>query len=358
MSICLVVGKFYPPHAGHVYLLEVALRRHEQAVVLCLGSSGDSFPPWSRLQALWRDAAAAGVALDRAVGRSGFDEAPFDVESDAVWQSHVEVFRAHLRGIAPVDAVVTSESYGAELARRLGVRHDLVDLDRVKVPVCSTQVRADPVAWWPVLGPGTRSLLATRVVIIGAESTGTTTVSRMLTERLRARGRAWSEVGLVEEYGRELTVSKQDRVEAATGLRPLSVQWSAEDFLDVVRVQTEREDSAAGVGGPVLVCDTDAFATPVWERRYLAEAARLDPSTLGRGDVYLLTDHRGVPFVQDGSRDGEHMRAEMTAAFAEALVEYRRPWAMLTGPLEGRLALAIRICDQVMGRKLTFTDPI
>ena len=155
-----------------------------------------------------------------------------------------------------------------------------------------------------------------------------------------------------------LTLQKQDREEAQTGTRPLTVTWSATDFAEVVRGQDTWEAEAAGSGGPILVCDTDAFATPVWERRYLGDEARLDAARLGVGDVYLLTHHDGVPFVQDGLRDGEHLRSTMTQEFASALITYQRPWALLTGSVDERVSLAMRIADQMMQRKLSFIPPI
>jgi HTH-type transcriptional regulator, transcriptional repressor of NAD biosynthesis genes len=135
--------------------------------------------------------------------------------------------------------------------------------------------------------------------------------------------------------------------------------WPPHDFTKVVHMQSAAEEEAAAIGGPVLVCDTDAFATPTWERRYLGEAeAQLDASTLGCGDVYLLTHHADVPFVQDGMRDGENVRDQMTTDFADALVRHERPWAVLTGAETERVALAERITNQFVARKLSFTRPI
>ena len=80
-------------------------------------------------------------------------------------------------------------------------------------------------------------------------------------------------------------------------------------------------------------------------------------SRLGHGDVSLLTHHEGVPFVQDGTRDGEAVRTTMTTQFEDALTAGQRPWALLTGSLEQRLNLAERIGDQVLLRKLSLVDP-
>ena len=70
------------------------------------------------------------------------------------------------------------------------------------------------------------------------------------------------------------------------------------------------------LGSPLLVCDTDAFATQVWQRRYLGpESHHAATAAVPHHDVYLVTDHIDVPFVQDGLRDGEHIRRDMTRWF-------------------------------------------
>lgn len=354
----LVIGKFYPPHAGHVHLVRQALELRDRAVVLSLGSRGDTYSPERRRQALREDVEAAGIDLSRLQICAGWDETPYDLASETVWESHVRIFRAHLQSAWDVDLLVTSEGYGDELGQRLGLAHASVDPLRTTVPISASAVRADvPGAWW-ALGPGTRRMLAVRIVVLGAESTGTTTVATLLTERLRSRGDAWADTRWVPEYGHELTELKQRQAAAQSGEVPLSVDWTSSDFADVVDEQTRREDEALVAGGPVLVCDTDAFATPVWERRYLGDRASLDPTMLGRGDLYFLTDHNGVPFVQDGTRDGEHVRAQMTVDFERALVQHAKPWVLLSGSLEERVELAERAAEQVCRQRWAFRDPV
>lgn len=358
MTTALVIGKFYPPHPGHLHLLRAALANHVRVVVLCLGAQSDSYSPRRRLAALIEDAHADGIDPRRIIGRAGFDHTPFDLSDVTVWAAHVEVFRGFLADCPYFDSLVTSEAYGPELAARLGVPHISCDPDRQALPISASAIRADPIAAWGVLGPGTRRMLASRIVLLGAESTGTTTVAARLAERLRARGGAWTGTGLVEEYGRVVTERKQRRSPTDDGLLPLSVEWTSVDFAEIVTTQAWLEDQATAAGGPALICDTDAFATPVWERRYLGSAARLDPAELGCADVYLVTHHDGVPFAQDGMRDGEHLRATMTGQFVRQLVTHERPFTVLTGSLEDRLRLAERITDQTVAHRLSFSDPI
>ena len=107
------------------------------------------------------------------------------------------------------------------------------------------------------------------------------------------------------------------------------------------------------------MCDTDAFATSVWERRYLGERwrgrQRWATAELPRHDVYLLTSHGGVPWLDDGLREGDlAVRAAMTGWFAAALTSAGHSWVLLTGTLEERLRLAVRATDLALADRAAF----
>jgi len=72
--------------------------------------------------------------------------------------------------------------------------------------------------------------------------------------------------------------------------------------------------------------------------------------------LYLLTDHEGVPFEDDGLRDGEHVRGWMNARFADLLRARRVPWHIVSGPPEVRLRAALRHVDQAMDRWWPFLE--
>ena len=52
MKRTLVLGKFYPPHKGHHYLIQQALQHSEHVIILCLGSIKDTYTPRQRIAAL------------------------------------------------------------------------------------------------------------------------------------------------------------------------------------------------------------------------------------------------------------------------------------------------------------------
>jgi HTH-type transcriptional regulator, transcriptional repressor of NAD biosynthesis genes len=363
----LVIGKFYPPHLGHHRLISTAASLCRHVTVLVMAATGESIPAVDR--ARWVAAAHAQDGNVRVLGVPS--DAPVDYTDDIVWTAQVALMRAAAAQLSdtPVDAVFSSELYGEELAARLSAEHVLVDPERRAIPVSSTRIRRDLAGNWHLLAPATRAGLALRVVMLGAESTGTTTIARLLTGQYRARGGAWERTQCVAEYGREYTETKwaHSIAEArATGCPEPSLDqltWTSDDFNHIAAEQTRREEAAAGEGSPLLVCDTDAFATSVWERRYLDDAARRGQAwatdLLPRRDIYFLTTHDGVPWLNDGLREGDlDIRASMTGWFADALTRAGHSWVLLSGDVQQRVTLATNVIDRLLRARSSFTASI
>ena len=103
------------------------------------------------------------------------------------------------------------------------------------------------------------------------------------------------------------------------------------------------------------MCDTNAFATGTWYERYF-KARHPFVDSIGqqsKADLYLLTAP-DVPFVQDGFRDGQHIRNWMHDRFAEQLaILSQRDQALrvvqIHGSYEQRLATAIASVDEMLG---------
>jgi HTH-type transcriptional repressor of NAD biosynthesis genes len=352
----LIVGKFFPPHVGHEYLVRTALEFSGRVTVLVLAASSEPLP--MELRARWLRECFPDAAGLRVV--AALDDVPVDYDDEAIWRAHVDVMRRALTGDAaahdeperPVDVVFSSEEYGETLARWFGARHVCLDRRRSLYPLSARQVRRDLVGHWMDLPEPVRAGLALRVALVGAESTGTTTLARALCAALRQRGGAWERTEWVPEYGREYSVDLLAVARAHDpAARAQDVVWTEEDFVVIAREQNRLEDAAARRGGPLLICDTDAMATAVWHERYLgsrsASVERIADGMSPRA-LYLLTDHEGVPFEDDGLRDGEHVRGWMNARFAKVLRAGRVPWHLVSGPPDVRLRAALRHVDDAM----------
>lgn len=347
----LMIGKFYPPRIGHHEAIRAAAVQCEQFTVLAMAAAVETITLADRMA--WLREEHHG---DRTVRVAGIRcDAPLDVTDRRVWAAQVAAMRSglHAAGAPPtVDAVFSGDDYGDELARWFDA--ESVRLDRTG---SSTAVRDDLAGHWHELAAPTRAGLTTRVVVVGAESTGTTTVARCLADHYASRGSVWASTQVVEEYGRQYTESKWS---ADPSVDITQLHWTAEDF-DIIGPEQTRQEEAARAGSPVLICDTDAFATSIWKRRYLGSAAlSAEPWTrVPPRAVYLLTDHEGVPWHDDGMREGDlGIRAAMTGWFTEALTAAEHSWVLLTGTLTKRVDLAVRTVDPLLALRARFGEPM
>ena len=162
----VVIGKFYPPHHGHTYLIDVARTHVDHLSVIVCDRAGQTIP--GQLRAAWLRELHPDVEVMRIDDVYPSDDSRLWAELTMRWL-----------GCAP-DAVFTSEDYGDAYARFMGSVHVLVDRARATVPCSGTDVRADPLACWEYLAPCVRAHFCKRVCVVGAESSGTTTLAAAL----------------------------------------------------------------------------------------------------------------------------------------------------------------------------------
>jgi HTH-type transcriptional repressor of NAD biosynthesis genes len=330
----LVLGKFYPLHSGHGSLIRTALRQCTRVTVQLLGATVESIPLETR--AGWIRAEHPTAHLVTAI-----DDAEVDFDSPTAWDEHMVLITALLD--APVDAVFSSDGYGEELARRLGARWVQVDPGRVVNPVSGTVVRADVGGYWAQLPLAVRESLVQRVVVLGAESTGSTTLARALAEEL---GTEW-----VPEYGRE----HSERREGG-----LDTEWRSDEFDLIVDRQLGLEWEAARIAPrPVVVCDTDVLATALWHERYVGSVKEpLLRRAAGHPPLLYILSGDEIPFVQDGMRDGEHIRGWMQQRFRDELALQPVPWIEVRGSVAERVAASAAAVGPLLAEALTFAEPL
>lgn len=294
----VVAGKFMPFHRGHRLLIRTALDRCERVTVLVCQKQGQSIPGSVRVGWIRRSLPEAEVVLvDQ-------DAAGLPDDDSRAWAAAT----IRILGYRP-DAAFTSESYGEAWAGAMGAVHVEVDRERRRIPVSATMIRADPLANRDYLEPHVaRWFQPALVCVLGAESTGKTTLARDLAVRL--------DVPWIPEYGRLFTDELPD---------PLAHVWKERDFVAIAERQDALEDAALATGdAAVVVCDTSSFVTGVFCEEYTGSRShRVEELAGARSyDVLVITDP-ATPFRQDGTGlrvDGarrERMHARYVA-YAEA----------------------------------------
>lgn len=139
----LVIGKFYPPHQGHKYLIDTATYACEKLTVVVFWKETDSILGAQRAEWIKQIHPEVEVLLAEDVDKSQ--------HSFTRWAE----FTIDLLGYAP-DAVFSSESYGEAYAAHMGARHVLVDKEREQIPISATMVRDDPHSYLAFLEPCVR----------------------------------------------------------------------------------------------------------------------------------------------------------------------------------------------------------
>ncbi|MDO7887202.1 AAA family ATPase [Hymenobacter cheonanensis] len=351
-ALGLVVGKFWPPHRGHQLLLETAAAQVAELLVLVYAHPDDAAHPaparaaW--LRELYRgDDFAPGPRVGATPLRiialtAEADGLPPDAADDHTHRAFVRQWLAS-HGYRP-SVVFSSEAYGPGLAEHLGAAHVLVDAERRQVPVSGTALKLE-LGMWGEKSAGNNSsafilnsklnflhpfvaaqygavppAAGPRLVLLGAESSGKTTLATALAEAL---GTAW-----VPEYGRLLHEQKNGALDY-------------EDLLYIGRRQLELEDEAAPRASGWLVCDTNAATTALYSYYYFH---RCDPALLALarvcGQRYARTFvcMPTVPFEQDGWRGPEALRQFQHGAILMQLEALGIPYTLLDGSVAERVA--------------------
>ena len=310
----LVVGSFAPLHRGHQLVIETAIAACDHVTVMTWAN-----PDWPGMPTPVRAGWLRGLYPDVEVVALDAADCPPDGAPDAVQQAFTaaNVPRS-------VDAVFTSEAYGDALAAALGAVHVSVDPERRRVPVSGTQVRADLPGHLDQLDPVVRAHFVQKVVVLGAESTGKSTL-------VDALGAALAEP-TVEEVGRTLWV-------AAGGELPLA------DYVEICRQHVALEEAAAQRARRWVFVDTNAITTQQYAFFFFGECP---PEVQAYADrcheryAHVVVCAPDVPFDQDGTRVHPQVQRYQDGAVRNDLTIRGIPYTVVGGTVEARVAAVRR----------------
>lgn len=307
------MGKFNPPHLGHAYLIQEASRRVARLYVLLCERKGQTLPGLDRCAWL----------LDGAPSNVEVLLTPDDLpEANEPWATRaLEVLPE------PPDVAFTSEDWGEGWAKLMGAEHVTVDRDRTAFPISGTTLRSDLGAEFTWLVPAARQALARRVVLVGAESTGKTTMAEALARHLET---VW-----VPEHGRWYWEGRRHVPDQT---------WRTDELRRIGAAQGRLEDDLARrATNGVVVADTDALVTAVWHERYLgAPDPVLDRMAAERvPDLYLVCCP-DFPWMQDGTRESHQHRDRMHESTVARVEASGASVDFLRGSHEERLTIAIK----------------
>ena len=162
-----------------------------------------------------------------------------------------------------------------------------------------------------------------KIVVIGPESTGKSTLSAALAHELQT---VW-----VPEYAREY-------------LEQIQRPYHEEDLLHIAKGQVALEDKMAAKADELLICDTDLHVMEVWSNASYGRCHKwiLEEIAKRQYDLYLLT-YIDIKWEDDPLR--EHSLPEeryyFYSLYRDIVQNSGVPWADIRGSHEERLATAM-----------------
>jgi HTH-type transcriptional regulator, transcriptional repressor of NAD biosynthesis genes len=315
----LVVGKFAPLHRGHQLVLDAACDLAPMLTVV-LWSNPDFAPMPNEVRAGWVRTLYPDATV--IIGADG----PRNDAPDSDQRRYVARLLAD-RGLRP-DVVVSSEIYGPALAECLGAAHESVDQGRTRVPVSGTRLRADVHAERGFLDGLVYRHFVERVVFLGAESTGKST----LAERMAAE----FDSVFVAEYGRDHYAERGGKL----GL---------DDYVTIAVKHRELEDDAACRANRWLFVDTNAITTMFFSHYYNRESRpelRALAADCGQRYHHVIVCDDDIPFEQDGWRDNEVWRGRMQGMVLHDLAVRGISYSTVRGSLDERVEQVSALLDR------------
>jgi NadR type nicotinamide-nucleotide adenylyltransferase len=174
-----------------------------------------------------------------------------------------------------------------------------------------------------------------KIVIIGPESTGKSTLCKQLAAHYNT---LW-----VQEYAREYLLQH-------------GTNYTYDDLLTIAKGQLTGEKavveklSSAG-GHPLLFIDTDMYVMKVWCEFVFGNCHQwiLDQIAENQYNLYLLCN-TDLPWVKDELREYPDLptRDRLYHIYKEIMVNQPIPWADISGTDEERLNKAIAAVDKLL----------
>lgn len=167
-----------------------------------------------------------------------------------------------------------------------------------------------------------------KIVIIGPESTGKSTLARELAEHYQT---VW-----VQEYAREFLLKN-------------GMDYTYDDLLNIAKGQVRIEEEISGIQNDLLFIDTDMYVMKVWCEFVYSKCHTwiLDQIAKRNYDLYLLCDI-DLPWVRDELREYPDLenRRFLYHIYKDILVNQSAPWVNIDGNYSKRLQKAIKSINE------------
>lgn len=312
----VILGRFMPPHEGHVALVRTATYLVERLTIVLACAESDPIPAGIRhewMESLFPDARVVLHCTKEPVATD-----------DPAWAGIIRQLHPE-----PIHRVIGSEDYLVPLAKALDAQHFILDPMWMAFPANSADIRRDPYAHWYSLPSYVRPWFQKRLTLVGPESTGKSYMADLLAQKFGGP--------YVPEYGRPY-----EHYRTPGPYRPEELHY-------IVDGHVAHRKTLSMKAGPILFEDTDPLLTAVWAEMLLGHSMPDLEARIDLPDHYLLLD-ANTPWAEDPLRyyAKQEMRAKFFDKIKAKLEAFNAPYTLIHGSFAEREAQAIAVVKDML----------
>ena len=320
--IGFTLGKFLPPHTGHIHLIREGAKRVSRMYVLMCSIEREPIPGYLRYQ--WMKKIFAQEPNIQVIHVT--DENPQEpIDHPDFWKIWAGTFERNLP--EKPDVFFSSENYGFDLERELGIRHELIDMERKAVSISARYIRQEPFKHWNFIPEEVRPYYVKKVVLTGPESVGKSTLVQQLAAHFQTHS--------LSEYGR-------------TYYEKVMPNFDYMGISHIAGGHLMLEEEALLRANKILFLDTDLILTEIWSEIYFNQCPEwirtINHHSSQRADLYLLLKP-DIPWIDDGTRSYGHIREQQFEQIRRELEKRRLVYQIIEGDFEQRKQAAIQYVE-------------
>ena len=318
----LYLGKFAPFHAGHEHVINEALKMVEHLTVLIYEAPGLTEVSLARRTKWIRE-------FNPEIEVIECPDGPTDVTYEITGMQAHEQYVLKKLGERKITHFFSSEPYGEHMSAALGAIDMRIDQGRELIPTSATKIREDLYAHRRFLSPRVYFDHLIKVVLLGAPSTGKSTLAEKLAEHFKTTH--------MPEYGREYWE-----------MNNIQRRLTPEQLLEIAVTHRERELVLAHEANQYFFIDTNALTTKVFSQYYHGDSlpglSELSNETKERYDLVILCGD-DIPYDDTVDRSGETNRSDFQKATTDELIKLGAKYHEVTGSIQDRISQVSRILE-------------
>jgi HTH-type transcriptional repressor of NAD biosynthesis genes len=324
MVKAFVFGKFLPFHKGHEAMIKFALTKCDFLTVLVCCSDKESIP--DTLRKTWIEKA---FEKENNIEIRTFNylesELPnTSTSSESVSKIWADVFKKQLPDYS---LLITSEEYGNFVAAFMNIQHIAFDIPKKLYPVSATAVRNDIFNYWQYVPDSVKPDLLLKVVILGTESTGKSTLTKKLAKYFNC--------SFVSEAGRDIIAN--------------SNTFTFDDLSLVATEHAKRIEKSILSNSPLVIIDTDIHTTKSYSLFTFEKELEIssDLYNSNRANIYLYLNN-DVEYLQDGTRLSEAERNLLDLSHRQVLTDHNIDIIEIKGDWNERFEKAVEQINKLI----------